>query len=97
MESKSLQPVKDNNPVTTGVPSKLQWANFIADVWFKCWVLMLVTVGLLGGMAVVWFVVWYGKDPTGAIVGSITAAAIAGLSKVFHSFIKPTLGARKED
>lgn len=96
MKSKSLQPVTDNNPVSPGASSKLQWANFIADVWFKCWVLMLVTVGLLGGIAVVWFVVWYGKDPTGAIVGSITAAVIAGLSKVFHTFIKPNLGAGKE-
>lgn len=52
---------------------------------------------LLAGLAVVLIVVWYGKDPTGAIVGSITAAAIAGLSKLFHSFVKPHLDTQKDE
>lgn len=48
MSSKSLKPNKENPPVSSqGISSKLQWARFIADVWFKCWVLMLVTIGSL--------------------------------------------------
>jgi hypothetical protein len=96
MKSKNIQPVKSDIPVSTGIPNKLQWAEFIADVWFKCWVLMLVTIALVGGMVVVWVVVWYGKDPTGVIIASITGGAIAGLGKLYQVVIKPRLDAGKE-
>lgn len=96
MESTNLQPTKSTIPVNTEVSSKLEWAHFIADVYFRCWVLALISIALIGGLVVVWVVVWYDKDPTGVIIASITGGAIAGLGKVYQVVIKPRLDAGKE-
>ncbi len=96
MKSKSLQPAKRDISVNTGVSDKLKWAEFIADVCFKSWVLILITIALLGAMGVVWIVVWYGKDPTGVIVATITGGAITGLGKLYQVVIKRRLDADKE-
>jgi hypothetical protein len=96
MESKSLQPIKCRIPVATEVSSKLEWANFIADVCFRCWVLALISIALIGGLVIVWVIVWYDKDPTGAIVGAVTAGAITGLGKVYQVVIKPQFDTGKK-
>lgn len=96
MKSKSLQPAKRDISVTTEVSNKMKWAEFIADVCFKSWVLLLATIALLGAIGVVWTVIWYDKDPTGAIVGAVIAGAMAGLGKLYQVVVKRRLDAGNE-
>lgn len=85
MKSKNPQPIKRSSPVA---PNKLEWAKFIAECWVKFWVLALVTIALIGGMVVVWVVVWYDKDPKGVIVTAIAGGVITVLGKLYHVVIK---------